>query len=143
MPYVSVTRLRVRSVRFFPRIAFHTWRSARQIRRSPGFIEGYLALGPRMTMWTVTVWMDVASMRAFRNTSWHLKAMPALLPSCDEAAVVSWTTDEMEPPEPRVAAARMADGRPSKVRHPTERHAAGLTWPDAVVPRMGPTLRPL
>jgi hypothetical protein len=142
VPYVSVTRLRARGPRFLPRLALHTWRSARQIRSSEGFIGGYLAIGPRITMWTVTVWRDVNAMRGFRNTSWHLKAMPALLDSCDEAAVTSWTSEDTAVPEPEAAAERMATGRPSKVRNPSPAHASGQTWPDRQVPRRGPTLMP-
>jgi hypothetical protein len=37
----------------------------------------------------------------------------------------------------------MIGGKPSKVRHPSAAHAAGETWPDRQVPRVGPTLRPL
>jgi hypothetical protein len=140
LAFVSVTRLRARHIGFLPRLAWHTWRSTRQIRRSKGFLGGYLAIGPRSTMWTVTVWSDSAAMRAFRNTSWHLKAMPTLIVSCDEGAVVNWEAEELVPPAPEAAAERMRMGKPSKVRHPSAAHAAGIAWPDGRVPRKGPVL---
>jgi hypothetical protein len=139
MAFVSVTRLRPRSVRFLPLIGLHTWRSWKQLRRAAGFLGGYLATGPRLALWTVTVWTDEASMRAYRNASPHLKAMPRLLGSCDEASVVHWETDYPSGPTPTEAAEKMKQGRTSKVRHPTPAHAAGNTWPDCTVPREGPS----
>lgn len=143
MAFVSVTRLRPRGFRFLPAIAFHTWRSARQIRRASGFIEGYLASGPKLTLWTVTLWTDEASMLAYRNISHHLKAMPKLIGACDEAAVVHWVAAQMQLPAPEEAANRMREeGRLSKVRYPSSAHLAGQSWPDARVPLKGPQLRP-
>jgi hypothetical protein len=140
MAFVSVTRLRPRSLRFLPGVALHTWRSRRQLRRAPGFLGGYLASGPHLTLWTVTVWQDEAAMRAYRNAAPHLKAMPKLIGWCDEAAVVHWTADDSAIPSPAEAAERMKGGRLSKVRHPSPGHAAGDPWPDGKVPLKGPAL---
>ena len=142
MAFVSVTRLRVRSLRYLPTVALHTWRSRRQLKGTPGFVGGYLASGPKLTLWTVTVWQDEISMRAYRNAASHLKAMPKLIASCDEAAVVHLTSDDPTPPEPAEVAERMKLGRPSKLHHPSPAHAAGDTWPDGKVPLKGPALRP-
>jgi hypothetical protein len=142
MAFVSVTRLRPRGLRSLPIVAFHSWRSGRQLRGANGFIGGYLASGPKLALWTVTVWTDEASMRAYRNSSPHLQAMPKLISSCDEAAVVHWETEDASIPAPGEAAERMKQGRTSKVRHPTAQHASGKTWPDGIVPRKGPRLRP-
>jgi hypothetical protein len=140
MVYVSVTRLRVRSFRFLPVIGFHTWRSWRQLRTTEGFIGGYLASGPGLALWTVTVWTDEAAMRSYRNSPPHLKAMPRLIGSCDEAAVAHWTSEDPTLPSPAEAAERMKQGRTSKLRHPSVEHAAGKTWPDLKVPLKGPRL---
>ena len=142
MAFISITRLRPRSFRYFPGIALDTWRSRRQLRGTRGFIGGYLASGPGLALWTVTVWEDEASMRAYRNTAPHLKAMPKLIGACDEAAVVHWTSEAPAIPSPAEAAERMRQGRTSKLRHPSPEHAAGQTWPDGKVPRKGPRLAP-
>lgn len=140
MPFVSVTRLRPRSLRFVPTVVLHTWRSRRQLRGTPGFLGGYLASGPQLALWTVTVWTDEAAMRAYRNAPPHLKAMPQLIDACDEAAVVHWRTDDTAIPSPAEAAERMRQGRTSKVRHPSPAQSAGQTWPDGKVPVAGPRL---
>jgi hypothetical protein len=142
MAFVSITRLRPRSLRFLPGVLLHTWRSRRQLRGAPGFIGGYLATGPGKALWTVTVWHDEAAMRAYRNAAPHLEAMPKLIGWCDEAAVVHWMSDGCAIPTPDEAAERMKGGRLSKVRHPSPAHAAGHAWPDGKVPLKGPALLP-
>jgi heme-degrading monooxygenase HmoA len=143
MAFVSVTRLRPRNVRALLLVALYTWRSRRQLRGAPGFLGGYLASSrPKLALWTITVWSDEASMRAFRNAAPHLKAMPKLIDACDEAAVAHWTTDSIAVPTPEEAADRLAAGRVSKLRHPSAAHAAGITWPDRYVPVKGPVLSP-
>lgn len=143
MPSTSVTRLRIRKLRFVPAFLFHTLRSTQQLRRSPGFLGGYTATGPRRTFWTVTAWADAEAMRAFRRTGAHLKAMPKLLDWCDEASVATLADTGIEPLDPAQAAARLqAEGRLSKVRHPSADQLAGRLWPDGAVPRRGQQLRP-
>src|SRR5688500_19607227 len=86
MPLTSITRLRLRSARFLPGFALHTWRSARQARRSPGYLSGYFARGRGLTFWTVTTWADPDAMRAYRNNGAHVRPMPRLIGWCGEAA---------------------------------------------------------
>lgn len=143
MPFVSVTRLKPRSIRFLPTVVLHTFRSRRQLRGMQGFIGGYLATsGPGLAFWTITVWDDEQCMMAFRNTEAHKAAMPKLIGSCDEAAVAHWVTDSARPPSPAEASERLRHGRTSKVRYPSPAHAKGDTWPDCKVPMEGPRLRP-
>ena len=90
----------------------------------------------------MTLWSDVEAMRAYRRTGAHLAAMPKLLLWCDEAAVAT-LTDAEALPGPEEAARRLrAEGRVSKVRHPTEAHRSGATCPDDSVPRISTMLRP-
>jgi hypothetical protein len=49
-------------------------------------------------------------------------------------------TEAAEVPEPAEVAERMRAGRTSKLRHPSEAHAAGEAWPDGKVPVRGPGL---
>jgi hypothetical protein len=101
-----------------------------------------LAFAPRGAFWTVTLWRDLEAMRAYRRTGAHLAVMPRLLLWCDEAAVATLTGAEALP-QPEEAARRLrAEGRVSKVRHPTEAHRSGATCPDDAAPHISKMLRP-
>jgi len=65
MVFVSLTRLRIRSIRFVPLFAFHTFRSLRQVSKSPGFQSGSILADRSWTFWTLTVWDMQESMRAY------------------------------------------------------------------------------
>lgn len=143
MAVVSVTRLRVRSLRYMPGFLWYTYQSKRQLSRSPGFLGGVVANAPRLTFWTTTAWTDEASMKHFRDASWHKKAMRRLLDYCDEASLARWTQDSADLPSAAAMLERLrTTGRVSKVRHPTPGHAAGQTVPDGHAPRPGLPFRP-
>lgn len=99
-------------------------------------------MAPGRTFWTVTLWRDVEAMRTYRRAGAHLAAMPKLLGWCDEAAVAT-LADVEALPEPEEAARRLvAEGRLSKVRHPSPAHASGEIFPDGEVPRATQRLLP-
>jgi hypothetical protein len=124
MPFISVTRLRIRSIRFLPAFAWQTWQARAQLRVASGFRSGALLLDRRWTFWTLTAWDDEKAMRAYMTTGAHRSVMPHLLTWCDEASVVHWIQDEDDLPSWGEADRRMrASGRPSKVRHPSPAHA--------------------
>lgn len=90
MPFVSITRLRVRSFRFLPSFILHTLRSLRQVKEAAGFRGGSLLADRKWTFWTMTAWDSHDSMRAYMMNGSHRVAMPRLLDWCDEASVVHW-----------------------------------------------------
>ena len=142
MPFISVTRLHLRSWRFFPAFVFHTLASARQTKKAKGFLVGALAGDPERGSWTITVWRDEAAMRAFRTSGAHLKAMPKLLNWCDEASVTHWVGEDATLPTTELAFERLRrDGRLSKVRFPSKRQSIGVMAGSAP-PRIGMNLRP-
>lgn len=123
MAFVSVTRLRLRSLRFLPGFVIHALRSSAQVRRAPGYRSGSALSDRRLTFWTLTVWDDEAAMRAYMLSGAHRLAMPKLVHWCDEASVVHWPTEPDAAPAWNEATRRMrAEGRVSKVRNPSPRH---------------------
>ena len=128
MFFISITRLRVRSIRFLPFFVLYTYRSLRQVKTSSGFQCGGLLADRSWTFWTMTAWDNQESMRRFMTTGSHGAAMPRLLNWCDEASVVHWEQAEADLPSWTIADQRMrASGRVSKVRNPSPRQAT-LTY---------------
>jgi hypothetical protein len=124
MIFVSLTRVRVRSFRFVPIFILHTFRSARQVKKAPGFQRGALLADRSWTFWTMTAWDTHESMRQFMKTGSHSRAMPHLLDWCDEACVADWSQPETTLPSWTEADKRMREGgRVSKVRDPGPDHA--------------------
>ena len=124
MTFVSLTRLRVRSIRFLPMFAVHALRSNQQVRQSAGFLTGALLPDRHFTFWTMTAWDSLESMRAYMLSGAHKKAMPHLMHWCDEASVAHWSQPDSTLPPWEEADRRMREtGRISKVRHPSAHHA--------------------
>jgi hypothetical protein len=120
MVFISITRLRIRSIFYLPQFVWHTLKSRRQAQRSSGFLGGRLMPDRGNTFWTVTAWKDEAAMRAYRGSNAHMKAMPRLLDWCDEASVAHWEQPGAELPDWAEAHRHMvAGGRMSKVNHPS------------------------
>ena len=68
MPFISVTRLKVRSLRYLPSFLWQTLKVASQARHSPGFLGGRILREANNVFWTVTAWEDEEAIRsALRN----------------------------------------------------------------------------
>ena len=120
MPVVSITRLRVRSWRYLPGFLLQSVRAARQAKGTPGNLSVSLLRDAEFAFWTRTVWSDETAMRGFMLSGTHRRVMPRLLQWCDEAALVHWTQESLEPPSWAEAHRRLQqDGRHSKVNHPS------------------------
>src|SRR5580658_2106265 len=120
MPLISVTRLRVRSCTVLPQFLWDTFKSARQVQRSSGFLGGRLLVNAPYVFWTMTAWQDEAAMNTYRTGGAHRRAMPKLLNWCDEAAVVHWTQESVEIPMwPAAHQLMLEKGKLSKVNHPS------------------------
>ena len=124
MPFVSVTRLRLRSIRFLPAFVRHNRRTLAQVKAAPGFRGGSLLADRALAFWTLTAWDSPEAMRAYMTTGPHRTAMPHLLDWCDEASVAHWDQDGDALPDWPEADRRMrGEGRPSRLRHPGPDHA--------------------
>lgn len=123
MPVVSVTRLRLRSWRFLPGFAAYAFQSNVQARRARGNRGLKTMREPGNIFWTATLWESEYAMKQFRGSGAHGRAMPKLLHWCDEASVARWDQDSDSLPTWQAAHQRMlAEGRPSKVLHPSAAH---------------------
>ena len=123
--FVSITRLRVRSLRFMPAFIVQALGTNRQVRQAAGFVAGSLLPDRQRTFWTMTLWQDQAAMRHYITHGSHLQAMPKLMHWCDEASIVHWDQpDQILPSWDEADRQMRADGRPSKVRHPSANHHA-------------------
>jgi len=128
MPFISLTRLRIRSIRYLPLFAIYAVRSRRQVQKAPGFLTGALLPDRSWTFWTMTAWDGPESMRRYMTTGTHKSAMPHLMHWCDEASVAHWEQEDSALPSWEEADRRMREcGRVSKVNHPGPDHA-GLNF---------------
>jgi hypothetical protein len=132
MPLISITRLRVRSWRYLTAFLFYALSSARQAARTEGNLGVKLLRDASNTWWTSTSWDSETSMRKFMLMKPHGAAMRKLLEWCDEAALVHWSQPEGMLPTWNEAHRRMqAEGRTSKVLHPSPAHVAFQITPPA------------
>jgi hypothetical protein len=105
--------------------AWYVLRSSRQAGRAEGNLGAKLLRERRNTFWTATVWTGETAMKKFMTSGAHGKAMRKLMDWCDEAAVVHWNQESAVLPNWLEAHRRLlADGRRSKVNHPSAGHLA-------------------
>lgn len=124
MTFVSITRLRVRTIRYLPAFALPAHRSIRQVRLADGFLGGALLPDRGWTFWTMTAWEVEANLRAYMLAGAHRLAMPHLIEWCDQASLVHWDQGDSELPSWPLAHQRLcAEGRASNIRHPSPRHS--------------------
>jgi hypothetical protein len=121
MPFVSVTRLRVRSWRYLPGFLAQSLGVLVQAKFARGNLSAAVLRDLDLAFWTRTIWFDETTMRAFMLSGMHRRVMPRLLDWCDEAAVVHWLAEDAQPPSWSEAHRRLqAEGRTSKVKFPSE-----------------------
>jgi heme-degrading monooxygenase HmoA len=121
--FVSVTRLRVRSIVYLPHFLWYTFTIQRQAENAPGVIGVRLLVDLNRTYWTLTSWVSEKAMKAFRGAAPHSKAMKKLPEWCDEAAYTHWTEEAPRLPEWTEAYERFIQSvKLSNVQHPSEAH---------------------
>lgn len=123
MTLISITRLRLRSIRFLPAFLWYAIRSNNQAKSAPGNLASITRAQGNSVFWTMTVWDSEASMRSFMRSGAHGEAMPKLQNWCDEAAVVHWQTENATLPTWEEAEiAMMTRGRFTPLTHPSIAH---------------------
>ena len=121
MPHISITRLRLRSIFTLGAFMRETQAIIGQLRESAGFIDGGVLAEGRLVFWTRSAWESADAMKAFRDTGTHRVSMPKLITWCDEAAVAQWQGEAPKDWD-EIHARLVADGRLSRVKHPTKAH---------------------
>ena len=91
--YVSVTGLRLKSLKYFAQFWRHAIPSFKQAQTAAGNL--YCATKRRGAyQHTLTVWEDKKAMKAYVASGAHLKAM-AIFGQIADGKTVAWQTDEM------------------------------------------------
>ncbi len=139
MTFISVTRLRVKSLLLLTAFMRANEASVKSLKGLQGFLGGSELIDRGLVFWTLTVWEDDSAMRAFRNGPAHRAAMQRLPDWCDEAAYVHWLQEDAGLPDWAAASKRLlTEGKLTKVKTPSAAHAAGsirpLRWTRLVRP---------
>ena len=133
MPFVSVTRLRVKSLFFLIPFMRANEASVKEIKVSKGLLKGKELIDKKLTFWTVTIWENEESMKEFRGSIAHRNAMQQLPIWCNEASYHHWIQEDDELPSwDTISKKLFSEGRLSKVRNPSkaqiENHFPLIKW---------------
>jgi hypothetical protein len=138
----SVTRLRVRSLKFAPAFLWKTILAQRQVVRATGFLGGRLLIDTGLTFWTLTVWESEPAMKAFRGSGAHVGVMARLAEWCAAAYAHSSPANGSVPTWPEAHDRLVAKGRLSRLTHPSPNHEARYFAQPRLSPRIGQHLKP-
>ena len=123
MYFVSITRLRLKSIFSLPAFLSANSASIKQLLITEGYVAGKELTDKGLIFWTLTLWNADADMKSFRNSPPHRKAMQKLPDWCNEATYAHWLQEEATLPDWTTVHERMlSEGVVSKVRFPTDRH---------------------
>lgn len=125
MPFISVTRLRIKSIFFLIPFMRANEASAKALKVSTGLLKAKELMDKKLTFWTITIWENEDSMKGFRGSSSHRIAMQHLPKWCNEASYHHWFQEDNECPSWNVISEKLySDGRLSKVRNPSKAQAS-------------------
>ncbi len=125
MIFISVTRLRVKSILYLIPFFKANEASVKELKQSSGLIKGKELIDKKLTFWTITIWEDESSMKKFRGCDAHRHAMQHLPNWCDEASYHHWMQEESEFPTWETISQKLfSEGKLSKVRHPSKAQLA-------------------
>jgi heme-degrading monooxygenase HmoA len=123
MPFVAVTRVRVRARRFLPILVLQLMRSGVHERRAEGNLSVELLREAGRTFWVRSVWSTDSSMQDFIESKARRVVMRRLARWCDEASATQWPQLSSAAPSWPEAHRRMQEsGRPYRVDHPSDDH---------------------
>jgi heme-degrading monooxygenase HmoA len=128
---------------FLPSFVYSTFLSKRQAERASGFLGGRLLIDSGLTFWTLTVWQSEGAMKGFRGAGAHARVMSRLAHWCNEAAYAHWSQPGDAIPTWEEAHERLlAEGRLSRVEHPSQNHLDRKFARPRLKPLIGTDLKP-
>ena len=96
MPYLSMTRLKLKSVIYLLPFGIQNEQVIRQIRTSHGFLKGKELAALDLSMWTATLWDSQESIKAFYFSSFHKDAMKNISVWASEAVTARREIDSFQ-----------------------------------------------
>lgn len=126
MAFITVNRVRIRTLRIIPVFTIAICMIYRQARRAPGCLGLRIYRTRGLAVWTVTAWTDETSMLKFRDSGPHGAVRPKKRQWFNEAAIAHWHQESCQLPSSSEAARRLREtGRLSIVLSPSPAQAAG------------------
>jgi hypothetical protein len=110
MPFIVVTRLRLRDPAFFDEFFVSAVAVVEQATSAEGNLGADVLAEANNTYWTRTAWQDRDLMDRFVGSEPHLSAMGRLDEWCDEATFVDWEQAGAELPDWQDSYARLVVG---------------------------------
>lgn len=86
MPYLTITRLRLKSRLMTPKFLAANEPIFQQLMQSEGYLDGKTLLDFGRGAWTISLWKDAESMKRFYQSGAHRAMMPLLDYYADEGA---------------------------------------------------------
>ena len=123
MPFVAITRVRVRARRLLPALVLQLVRACLQERSAEGSLSVELLQDANGTFWMRSVWSTDSSMQAFFDSTPRRAVMRRLARWCDEASAAQWPQLSSVAPSWSDAHRRLQEtGRPLRIELPSSDH---------------------
>src|SRR5664279_2860668 len=120
MVFISATRLKVKSIVYLISFIKANEASVKQLNITNGFLGGKELIDKGLTFWTLTMWNNELSMKYFRNSLAHKRAMHKLPFWCNEASYLHWLQQEEKLPDWETIHSKiLSEGQTTKVRTPS------------------------
>jgi hypothetical protein len=78
MGVLSMTRIKLRSIRLLPPFLAQQEAAVKQLRSARGFIKGKALIDTSLATWTLVLWDGAEDMRAYYLSGAHRELMPKL-----------------------------------------------------------------
>ena len=123
MPFIVVTRLRLRNPAFFDEFFASAVAVMEQATNAEGNLGADVLAEANNTYWTRSAWQERDLMARFVGSQPHLGTMDRLDEWCDEATFVDWEQASAELPDWRDGYERLvADGHVASLTRGTDAH---------------------
>lgn len=127
MAYLSMTRLKLKSVIYLLPFSIQNEQVIRQLRTSHGFLKGKELATPSLSMWTATLWNSLEDLRAFYLSGSHKEAMKNINQWSSEAVSGHQEVDSNELPDwDNIRLQLLNVGHFANLKEPSFAHQKGI-----------------